>query len=170
MDAVDASRCALVLVDYQAKLIPAIHGAQDVVRHAVLLADAARVLGIRVIGTEQNPKGLGPNVDDVRVRCETTLAKMQFDACEDGLVAELDRGSTAAPDVVIGGCDSGVANVFTSTAGCTRSDHVRRCAAGAANHGGFVSCVAHYTNAEKGNGTMSGREHAAITSCAAKSN
>lgn len=114
MDAVDASRCALVLVDYQAKLMPAIRGAQDVVRHALLLADAARVLGIRVIGTEQNPKGLGPNVDDVRVRCETTVAKMHFDACEDGLVAELDRGSSAAPEVVIGGCEAHVCLLQTA--------------------------------------------------------
>jgi nicotinamidase-related amidase len=114
VDAVDASRCALVLVDYQAKLMPAIPGAEAIVRHAVLLADAACLLGIRVIGTEQNPKGLGPNVDDVRARCETTVAKMHFDACEDGLVAELDRRSTAASQVVIAGCEAHVCLLQTA--------------------------------------------------------
>ena len=108
MDAIDVNRCALVLVDYQAKLMPAIHDAEDVVRCAVLLAEAGHVLGIRVVGTEQNPKGLGPNVDDVRVRCDATVAKMHFDACEDGLVEELDRGRATAGQVVIAGCEAHV--------------------------------------------------------------
>ncbi len=108
MDAIDVNQCALVLVDYQAKLMPAIHDAEDVVRCAVLLAEAGHVLGIRVVGTEQNPKGLGPNVDDVRVRCDATVAKTHFDACEDGLVEELDRGRTPAGQVVIAGCEAHV--------------------------------------------------------------
>ena len=114
MDAIDVNRCALVLVDYQAKLMPAIHAAEDVVRSAVLLADAARVLGILVVGTEQNPKGLGPNVEDVRIRCDATVAKTHFDACEDGLVEELDRGGTTAEQVVIAGCEAHVCLMQTT--------------------------------------------------------
>ena len=63
MDAIDAKAGVLVLVDYQARLMPAIHDAQQVVAHGVLLARAAHALGIPVIGTEQNPAGLGPNVE-----------------------------------------------------------------------------------------------------------
>jgi nicotinamidase-related amidase len=114
VDAIDVNRCALVLVDYQAKLMPAIHDAEDVVRCAVLLAEAGHVLGIRVVGTEQNPKGLGPNVDDVRVRCDATVAKMHFDACEDGLVEELDWGGTIAGQVVIAGCEAHVCLMQTA--------------------------------------------------------
>jgi hypothetical protein len=44
VDAIDVNRCALVLVDYQAKLMPAIHDAEDVVRCAVLLAEAGMFL------------------------------------------------------------------------------------------------------------------------------
>lgn len=114
MDAIDVNRCTLVLVDYQAKLMPAIHESENVVRRAVLLADAARVLGIRVVGTEQNPKGLGPNVDDVRARCDATVPKLHFDACEDGLVEELDRGRTIAGQVVIAGCEAHVCLMQTA--------------------------------------------------------
>jgi nicotinamidase-related amidase len=104
MDRIDATRCTLLLVDYQARLMPAIHGGDAVLAQALRLADAARLLGVPVLGTEQNPAGLGPNVATLRQRCASTLAKMHFDACEDGLLARLaDR-----PDVVIAGCEAHV--------------------------------------------------------------
>ncbi len=47
--------------------------------------------------------------------------------------------------VIIDGCDSGVENhIFED--GCTISDRIAACAAGARNHGELVSCVAHLTN------------------------
>lgn len=104
MDRMTASGCALVLVDYQARLLPAIHGADAVVANAVRLADAARLLGITVHGTEQNPAGLGVNVDSVRQRCASTLAKMYFDGCDDGLLALLGE----SPQVVLAGCEAHV--------------------------------------------------------------
>jgi nicotinamidase-related amidase len=107
---IDAGRCVLVLVDYQIRLLPAIdHGAR-VVAEAVLLADAAHLLGIRVLGTEQNPCGLGPNAPEVRQRCDVTLAKMHFDACADGLAGALveARSTGDLPEVVIAGCEAHV--------------------------------------------------------------
>jgi nicotinamidase-related amidase len=94
-------------VDYQARLLPAIHDGPRVLARAVMLADAARLLGVPVLGTEQNPRGLGPNVDAVRQRCASTLDKMHFDACEDGLLQALDR-TPAAPEVVVAGCEAHV--------------------------------------------------------------
>jgi len=55
---IDPVRCAVVLVDYQERLLPAIHEGLEVVAEAGRLADCARALGIRVVGTEQNPEGL----------------------------------------------------------------------------------------------------------------
>ena len=81
MDAIEARGGTLVLVDYQERLMPAIHGGAAAVEAALLLADVARELGVRVIGTEQNPAGLGPNLAAIRERCEVTLAKVRFDAC-----------------------------------------------------------------------------------------
>ena len=111
---IDAARCALVLVDYQQRLLPAIHDAERVVADALRLADVARTLGMRVLGTEQNPVGLGPNLDSVRARCDETLAKMSFDACADGLIERLGAALPTGGDVVIAGCEAHVCLMQTA--------------------------------------------------------
>jgi len=76
----------LVLVDYQAKLMPVIHQADAVLANARRLAKIAHLLKLPVIGTEQNPEKLGLNDQEIRSLCQKTLSKMHFGACEDGLV------------------------------------------------------------------------------------
>ena len=66
----------------------------------------------------------------------------------------------------IGGCDTGVANALPN--GELLHVGVENCAAGAKNHGQFVSCVNKVTNAAKNAGLISGSQKGAITSCAAK--
>lgn len=115
MNLVDARLSTLVLVDFQQRLMPAIHDADAVVAEAVRLADAARELGIRVIGTEQNPASLGPNDEAIRRRCDATLAKMHFDACADGLTEMLRTGDGAPPThAVVAGCEAHVCLLQTA--------------------------------------------------------
>lgn len=114
MNAIDPARCALVLVDYQARLMPAIHEGEAAVAAAVKLADVARELGIPVVGTEQNPGGLGPNVEAIRQRSAATIPKMSFDACTDGLVDSLRKHERAVSEVVIAGCEAHVCLMQTS--------------------------------------------------------
>jgi nicotinamidase-related amidase len=109
-----AERCALVLVDYQGRLMPMIEGHQAVLREAQRLADAAACLDVPVIGTEQNPLRLGPNVDSLRQRCASTLAKTHFDACEDGLLPALDAHAPGRPEVVVAGCEAHVCLLQTA--------------------------------------------------------
>jgi len=45
--AIDPRRCAVVLVDYQERLLPAIHRGLEVVAEGARLADCARVLASR---------------------------------------------------------------------------------------------------------------------------
>ncbi|MEE8154669.1 MAG: hypothetical protein V3T53_06875 [Phycisphaerales bacterium] len=52
--------------------------------------------------------------------------------------------------------------------GCTMADLIAECADGASNHGGFVSCVAQFTNEWQQQGIISGQEKGAIQSCAAQ--
>jgi nicotinamidase-related amidase len=104
MNSMNARRSALVLVDYQARLMPMVDRHERVVTEALRLADAALLLDVPVIGTEQNPAGLGPNLDSVRQRCASTLTKTHFDACEDGLLQALGD----VPEVVIAGCEAHV--------------------------------------------------------------
>jgi nicotinamidase-related amidase len=114
MEAIDPRRCTLVLVDYQQRLMPAIHGGERVLANALLLADVARELGIAVFGTEQNPAGLGPNVAAIRERCSITLAKDRFDACADGLLAQLGDNEHLTRQVVIAGCEAHVCLMQTA--------------------------------------------------------
>ncbi len=85
----DADDSQLVLVDYQARLMPAVFENELVVANALRLARMARLLEVPVWGTEQNPDGLGPSVPELRAAIEAaggkTLAKMHFNAVDDGL-------------------------------------------------------------------------------------
>lgn len=81
----DATQSQLVLVDYQARLMPAIHEGPLVVANAVRLAQMARLMAVPVWGTEQNPSKLGPNAPEVRELCQKTLSKMHFSGVEEGL-------------------------------------------------------------------------------------
>ena len=81
----DASQSQLVLVDYQARLMPAIFEADAAAANAVRLGRIARMLDVPVWGTEQNPSKLGENLPDIRALCQKTLAKMHFSGVEEGL-------------------------------------------------------------------------------------
>ncbi len=115
MRLMDPERSVLVLVDYQQRLLPAIHRGAEVLAQAVRIADVARELGIPVYGTEQYPQGLGPNDEAIRSRCSSTLAKTHFDACADGLLELLPLdGSKAAREIVISGCEAHVCLLQTA--------------------------------------------------------
>jgi nicotinamidase-related amidase len=82
----DPDDSQLVLVDYQAKLMPSIHESELVLRNAVRLARMAQLLEVPAWGTEENPAGLGENPADLKALCRKTLPKMHFSACADGLL------------------------------------------------------------------------------------
>lgn len=90
------------------------------------------------------------------------------DADGDGCNDDVDPhpNSNVDPTVNIDGCDSGVDNVFIDCS--SMNDLIGDCAAAAANHGDFVSCVAHLTNEWKNAGLISGRDKGKIQSCAAR--
>lgn len=117
----------LVLVDYQHRLMPQIDRGEAVVAEALRLAEIARVLGVPVLGTEQNAARLGPNGDAVRAACSNTLAKTHFDACEDGLLELIAAAHPPQPaasprDIVIAGCEAHVC-LLQTTLGLLRAGH-----------------------------------------------
>jgi hypothetical protein len=91
------------------------------------------------------------------------------DADVDGVPDDSDcePHSDLSASVVIGGCNSGVPNTFFLS-GCTIKDLINHIAAGAKNHGVFVSGVAQLTNALKKDGIITGAQKGAIQSCAAQ--
>jgi nicotinamidase-related amidase len=63
--ALEAERCALLVVDIQEKLLPPIFQKEQLVRNAKLLIRAASVLKIPAIVSTQYAKGLGGTVPEV---------------------------------------------------------------------------------------------------------
>jgi len=93
----DADDSQLVLIDYQDRLLPAMFEGQACVDNAMRLAQAAHLLGVPVWGTEQNPSKLGSLPTAIKAMCTQTLAKMQFSACEEGLIELLRPAASAKP-------------------------------------------------------------------------
>jgi nicotinamidase-related amidase len=90
MPILDRGRSVLCLIDFQQKLMPVIAGADEVVANAGKLLAAAEELGVPVVSTEQNPKGLGPTVPELARPdgAHPVVAKMTFDSCRAGSLME----------------------------------------------------------------------------------
>ena len=78
-----SSTSALCVVDLQERLLPTIPTGPQVVEEAGRLLDAAAILGVPVLATEQYPKGLGPTVAPIASRLATaqTTEKLSFSCC-----------------------------------------------------------------------------------------
>ncbi|HEY1068617.1 MAG TPA: isochorismatase family protein, partial [Pirellulales bacterium] len=76
---------ALVVIDVQEKLVPAIHESARVVWNVGRLIDGAKILELPVVATEQYPKGLGPTLTHVREKiAEAVPDKLAFSAAACG--------------------------------------------------------------------------------------
>jgi len=131
----DVELSQLVLVDYQARLMPVIFDGPMVLANAVKLAHMARWMRVPVIGTEQNPSKLGENPPEIKSLCDRTLAKMQFSGVEEGLgewlrppvkpaagnarslpkhLQKPSNTPTERSSIVIGGCEAHVCLLQTA--------------------------------------------------------
>ena len=104
MRTIDRDRTTLLVIDLQQKLTPAIEGADRAIANSGKLMAAAKALGVPVVVTEQNPKGLGPTVPELPAEGLPTLAKMEFDATRaDGFFEMLPKDR---PDILVAGCEA----------------------------------------------------------------
>ncbi|MEN8264547.1 MAG: isochorismatase family protein, partial [Nitrospirota bacterium] len=81
----DKNNAALVVVDIQERLVPAMSEKQKVkvTDNCIHLIEAAKLLNIPVVVTEQYPKGLGPTISDIKdvLPDYEPLEKVTFDCC-----------------------------------------------------------------------------------------
>ena len=94
----------LLLVDFQQRLMPAITEGEAVLANAVILAQAARLLDVPILRTEQYPKGLGPTVPPLQAFGQV-VEKISFGSC--GSSAFLDA-VTGTETLVVAGCEAHV--------------------------------------------------------------
>jgi len=78
---------ALVLIDFQEKLFPAMYDKDKLLRNVVKLIRGAKVLEIPIILTEQYPKGLGPTIPEIKslIPDIKPVEKVCFNCCDDDL-------------------------------------------------------------------------------------
>ena len=93
----DPDQCQLVLVDYQAKLMPVIQDEARIIRKAQLLAQMAHLMAIPVWATTQRAEALGPLVPALAGLVPRPLDKMAFSACADGLIDVLQPPKATLP-------------------------------------------------------------------------
>jgi nicotinamidase-related amidase len=82
MELISRTDSALLVIDVQEKLMPAIPGAGKILWNLRRLIDAAQVLGVPVVASEQYPQGLGPTVPELAARIEKRSAKRCFSCRE----------------------------------------------------------------------------------------
>ena len=109
---IDRADSALLIVDLQVRLVSAIATGAEVVKRAVLLAGAARLLGVPTLVTEQNPAGLGHSVPELAPYVLDVVAKRYFSAARSpGFFARLPAGRKT---VLIAGAEAHVCVLQTA--------------------------------------------------------
>lgn len=122
MPLLDAANAHLLLIDFQTRLMPAIHDGGAVVENAGRLLRAGRRLGVTASFTEQNPGKLGGTVAEVAPEAgEPVLSKMTFDACR-----AREAHWKLGPDgtLVVAGCETHVCVLQTVLALLARGRRV----------------------------------------------
>lgn len=109
LPAIDPAHALLVVIDLQGRLVPAIADGEGVVAQAKRLCEAADLLGVPVLLTEQNPAGLGGTVPDLAGR--EAFPKMDFDVTR--APGFLDRVPAGA-DVILAGCEAHICVLQTA--------------------------------------------------------
>lgn len=79
-------KSALLVVDVQTRLLPAIHGGDEVLANCVWLVGVAKRLGVPTVVSEQYPQGLGRTEGSLRSAASDAqwVEKLHFSCVADG--------------------------------------------------------------------------------------
>jgi nicotinamidase-related amidase len=105
MPAINRETSMLLIVDFQSRLMPAIEDGARATGNARRLIEAAEMLDVPIVFTEQNASGLGGTVPELHSDTAHLVHKMTFDACRmPGFLSALpDR-----PNLIVSGCETHV--------------------------------------------------------------
>jgi nicotinamidase-related amidase len=111
MPIMDVAKSTLLVVDMQARLMPAMDEGAVVIENARRLVEAAALLGVPVRFTEQYRKGLGPTVPELAANEASAFEKTTFDAGRTpGFEALVAEGHAA----ILAGCEAHVCVLQTA--------------------------------------------------------
>jgi len=79
---IDINQSFILLVDVQEKLLPQMHGADQLVENIQKLLNASKILDLNLIHCEQYPKGLGNTIPSLQnLTSSNAYEKTIFSAC-----------------------------------------------------------------------------------------
>jgi nicotinamidase-related amidase len=116
----------LLCIDYQERLLPKIHMAEEITKNAIIMIRAAQVLGIPIMVTEQYPTGLGKTVKDIVKALGVyykPIEKMTFNCFESQQFAERIE-ATKLREILIMGIESHICVLQTVLEAIRRKYHV----------------------------------------------
>ncbi len=106
----NASHASLLIVDVQARLLPAMAEPDRVASRCKILLQAAEILQIPVIVSEQYPKGLGHTAPELATNTATTFEKLSFSCWRDAVMREhfIKLHDGGRPLVIVAGIEAHV--------------------------------------------------------------
>lgn len=112
---IEAARSALLVVDVQERLAPAVSGGAACIGRCRLLIEAAGRLDVPVFASEQYPQGLGPTVSALRALLapERVFDKICFAGADDERLSAALRAS-GRERIVLGGMEAHVCVLQTA--------------------------------------------------------
>ena len=105
MPTLTADTSALLLIDFQTRLMPAIEDGAVAIANAHRLLTCATLLNVPSLATEQYAKRLGSTVDTLAATLAPTFHKMTFDA---GKTAGFFDALPARETLIVAGCEAHV--------------------------------------------------------------
>jgi nicotinamidase-related amidase len=103
----DRQQTSLLVVDVQERLMPTILHADHLVLHAGILVEAAQLLGLPIVVTEQYVRGLGATVEPLRSMLPAgtpIVEKTRFSGCVAPVLEHLR--SSGRPNVLVCGIEA----------------------------------------------------------------
>ncbi len=109
-----AEKSALLVIDVQERLLPAIEGGEQVMQNIAWLTRIATRLGVPVMASEQYPSGLGPTVPELRAALplQTIPEKTHFSCVASGCLDVFD--ARTRQQVVVTGIETHVCVLQTT--------------------------------------------------------
>lgn len=104
-----SDQAVLVVIDMQGKLAQSMYGKEMLFQNVQRIIKGAQVLGIPILLTEQNPKGLGPTIPEIAdlVPNLPRIPKFSFSCCADERFAR-ELSALQRRQVLLAGIESHV--------------------------------------------------------------
>jgi nicotinamidase-related amidase len=106
---------ALIVIDMQERLVPAMQAPARTIKNTRLLLRAAGRTGVPALLTEQYPKGLGHTIPEVRSAAgdSPVLSKLHFSCMEDAAFSQAFK-SLGRPQAILAGMEAHICVMQTA--------------------------------------------------------